>query len=106
MTEIVTIDWFGRWGTSVFSENTAIFDINVSLRPVRNGKRRCSTIFKIKKNVPQIDPVNPLYHRLILSIYTSYVSGKLGQGVGGGTMFSKPKMCGKNPVWKNILQGP
>ena len=25
MTEIVTIDRFGRWGTSVFSENTAIF---------------------------------------------------------------------------------
>ena len=26
MTEIATIDWFGRWGTPVFSENTAIFD--------------------------------------------------------------------------------
>ena len=25
MTEIATIDWFGRWGTSVFPENTAIF---------------------------------------------------------------------------------
>ena len=25
MTEIATIDWFGRWGTSVFSENAAIF---------------------------------------------------------------------------------
>ena len=25
MTEIATIDWFGRWGTSVFSENTTIF---------------------------------------------------------------------------------
>ena len=25
MTEIATIDCFGRWGTSVFSENTAIF---------------------------------------------------------------------------------
>ena len=25
MTEIATIDWFGRWGISVFSENTAIF---------------------------------------------------------------------------------
>ena len=24
MTEIATIDWFGRSGTSVFSENTAI----------------------------------------------------------------------------------
>ena len=24
MTEIAIIDWFGRWGTSVFSENTAI----------------------------------------------------------------------------------
>ena len=26
MTEIATIDWFGRWETSVFSENTAIFE--------------------------------------------------------------------------------
>ena len=25
MTETATTDWFGRWGTSVFSENTAIF---------------------------------------------------------------------------------
>ena len=25
MTEIATIDWFERWGTSVFSENTAIY---------------------------------------------------------------------------------
>ena len=25
MTEIATIDRFGRWGTSVFSENTAVF---------------------------------------------------------------------------------
>ena len=29
MTEIATIDWFGRWGTSVFSENTAIFLIAI-----------------------------------------------------------------------------
>ena len=27
MTEIATIDWFGRWGTSVFPENTAIFPV-------------------------------------------------------------------------------
>ena len=27
MTEIATIDLFGRWGTSVFSENTAIFQV-------------------------------------------------------------------------------
>ena len=25
MTEIATKDWFGKWGTSVFSKNTAIF---------------------------------------------------------------------------------
>ena len=24
MTEFATIGWFGRWGTSIFSENTAI----------------------------------------------------------------------------------
>ena len=29
MTEIVTIDWFGRWGTYAFSENTAIFVTNL-----------------------------------------------------------------------------
>ena len=34
MTEIATIDLFGRWGTSVFSENTAIFHIC----PSRNWK--------------------------------------------------------------------
>ena len=28
MTELPTIDWFGRWGTSVFSENTAILNFN------------------------------------------------------------------------------
>ena len=27
MTEITTIAWFGRWGSSVFSENTAIFSL-------------------------------------------------------------------------------
>ena len=30
MTEIATTDWFGRWGTSVFSENTAIFSISLA----------------------------------------------------------------------------
>ena len=29
MTEIATIDWFGGWGTSVFSENTAIFFLDL-----------------------------------------------------------------------------
>ena len=29
MTEIATIDWFERWGTSVSSENTAIFFIMI-----------------------------------------------------------------------------
>ena len=29
MTEIATIDWSGRWGTPVFSENTAIFYIYI-----------------------------------------------------------------------------
>ena len=31
MTEIATIDWFERWGTSVFSENTAIVKISHSV---------------------------------------------------------------------------
>ena len=25
MTEFATIDWFGGWGSSVFSENIALF---------------------------------------------------------------------------------
>ena len=29
---------------------------------------------------PPFDPANPLYYRRVLSIYTIYVSGKLGQG--------------------------
>ena len=29
MTETATIDWFGRWGTSVFSENTVIFSFKI-----------------------------------------------------------------------------
>ena len=31
MTEIATIDWFGRWGTSVFSKNTATFSFKMVL---------------------------------------------------------------------------
>ena len=43
-----------------------------------------------------------------MSIYTIFVSGKLGQGGGGGwTIFSKPKeMSDQTPVWKNILKWP
>ena len=33
MTEISNIDWFGRWGTSVFSENTAIFVLGSAMVP-------------------------------------------------------------------------
>ena len=32
MTEIATTDWFGRWGTSVFSEKTAIFIGNLGCK--------------------------------------------------------------------------
>ena len=37
-------------------------------------------LFLKLKYVPPLDPANPLYHRLISSIYTIYISGKLGQG--------------------------
>ena len=33
VTEIATIDWFGRWGTSVFPENTAIFIYLLKMQP-------------------------------------------------------------------------
>ena len=32
MTEIATIDWFKRWGTSDLSENTAIFIYGIALK--------------------------------------------------------------------------
>ena len=32
MNEIATINWFGSWETSVFSENTAIFIVIVLIR--------------------------------------------------------------------------
>ena len=32
MTEIASIDWFGMWRTTVFSENTAIFFIRKCYR--------------------------------------------------------------------------
>ena len=63
-------------------------------------------MFKIKV-CSLFDPANPLCYRRVLSIYTIYVSGKLGQGRGGGlgrvegALFSKPKkMNGQTPVWK------
>ena len=37
-------------------------------------------LFSKQKYVLPLDPANPLYHILILSKYTIYVSGKLGQG--------------------------
>ena len=37
MTEIAKIDWFGRWGTSVFSENTAIFCIHFMREEIQNA---------------------------------------------------------------------
>ena len=37
MTEIATIDWFGRWGTSVFSENTAIFSLKFYVKVFRTS---------------------------------------------------------------------
>ena len=59
------------------------------MRPVRNEKIKACSPF---------DPANPLYYRLLLSIYTVNVSGKLSQG---GTIFSKlKKMCGQNPFRK------
>ena len=35
MTEIATIDWFGRWGSSIFSENTVIFFVDVGIVAIK-----------------------------------------------------------------------
>ena len=54
---------------------------------------RCFTIFKIKV-CSFFDPANTLYYRLVLSVYTTYISGKLGQegvGLGVRAIFNKPK---------------
>ena len=44
MTEIATIDWFGRWGTSVFSGNTAIFFDRIIINVAGNQKRHKSLV--------------------------------------------------------------
>ena len=42
MTEIATIDWFGRWGTFVFSENTAIFSSHfISVKKKAPAQKSC-----------------------------------------------------------------
>ena len=55
-----------------------------------------ASLFLKWKYVPPIDPSNPLQHRIILSIYTIYVSRKLGQwgwGVGGGQYSVSRRRC-------------
>ena len=47
MTEIATIDWFGRWGTSVFSENIAIFFF---ARPHKRKRNKFASAHKRKRN--------------------------------------------------------
>ena len=43
MTEIATIDWFGRWGTCASSENTAIFYF--IMQPLLEKKKEAKTYF-------------------------------------------------------------
>ena len=52
MTEIATIDWFGRWGTSVFSENTAIFYYSLVIVSLHF---RFSTPYYTAETAPQED---------------------------------------------------
>ena len=44
MTEIATIDWFGRWGTSVFSENTATFCSEKQFSFIGKARSRRATL--------------------------------------------------------------
>ena len=68
MTEIATIDWFGRWGTSVFSENTALFlqkfyrnvplpNIRILSKPLNligcHGNQKAKFVKKYKKNISE-----------------------------------------------------
>ena len=54
MTEISTIDWFGRWGTSVIFENTAIFlFVYLVLRKFlkfRTSEKNAIIILKLEQN--------------------------------------------------------
>ena len=63
---------------------------NANLFPVKNYKNRVITIFNLKY-VPLLYPANPSCCILIWYIDTTYVSGKLGPGGGGGHT-SKLKM--------------
>ena len=52
MTEIATINWFGRWGTSVFSVNTAVFIVIIA----KSTNERLSLILeKISYDISNID---------------------------------------------------
>ena len=52
MTEIAVIDWFGRWGTSDFSENTAIFNSFIYMfETMGNTNHKLELFFFIKYNV-------------------------------------------------------
>ena len=53
--------------------------IKSNIIPAKNYENRVITIFNFKV-CSHLDPVNVLYCILILSIYTIYVSGKLGPG--------------------------
>ena len=69
--------WFSFYCACASFNNNLMYIYTLS----ETEKRSSSTIFKIKVCCPPpLDPANRLYHRLILSIYTIYVSGKLGQG--------------------------
>ena len=92
---------------TVLAHHLNLMHLSIRSEMKKKRKIRCPTIFKIKvcSPHPPLEQANPLYNRLILSIYTKYVNEKLDQGEGVGKIFSKPKkMSGQNPVWKKFTQ--
>ena len=67
--------WFSFY-CACTSFNHKLMYLYVLLEMEKGG----APLFLNKSMFPPLDPANPLYHRLILSRYTIYVSGKLGQG--------------------------
>ena len=68
---------------------------------------RCFAIFKIKVcSPPTLDPANPLYYRRVLSVYTIYLNGKLGQGrwnEGGGAEEDEWSDSSMEKIYSNDL---
>ena len=70
MTEIATIDWFGRWGTSVFSENTTIFKLKIG-----HLSFHVHTFFVWYRNESYSEPHCPIFQNLATKVLKGLENG-------------------------------